>query len=120
MTGSTTKAEFDGSQGKLASALEMPAGVPKAYALFAHCFSCSKDIKAAREVSRALRAEGFAVLRFDFTGLGSSEGDFANTNFSSNVDDLLKAADYLRQTYAAPSIIAVSYTHLTLPTIYSV
>lgn len=105
MTGSTTKAEFDGSQGKLASALEMPAGVPKAYALFAHCFSCSKDIKAAREVSRALRAEGFAVLRFDFTGLGSSEGDFANTNFSSNVDDLLKAADYLRQTYAAPSII---------------
>ena len=105
MTGKTTKTEFDGSYGKLAAAMEMPAGAPKAYALFAHCFSCSKDIKAAREVARSLRAEGFAVLRFDFTGLGSSDGDFANTNFSSNVDDLLKAADYLRQNFDAPSII---------------
>lgn len=105
MTGQTTKTEFDGSQGKLAAALELPSGAPRAYALFAHCFSCSKDIKAAREVARALRAEGFAVLRFDFTGLGASEGDFANTNFSSNVEDLVKASDFLRREFEAPSII---------------
>lgn len=105
MTGQTTKTEFDGSQGKLAAALELPSGSPRAYALFAHCFSCSKDIKAAREVARALRAEGFAVLRFDFTGLGASEGDFANTNFSSNVEDLVKAADFLRREFEAPSVI---------------
>lgn len=101
----TIKAEFDGAQGKLAAALEAPAGAPRAYALFAHCFSCSKDIKAAREISRALRDEGIAVLRFDFTGLGSSEGDFANTNFTSNVEDLVKAADYLRAEHQPPSIL---------------
>ncbi|MEM9705080.1 MAG: alpha/beta fold hydrolase [Pseudomonadota bacterium] len=83
----------------------MPVGRPRAYALFAHCFSCSKDIKAAREVARALRRKGFAVLRFDFTGLGASEGDFANTNFSSNVDDLVRAADFLRSDYEAPSVL---------------
>ncbi|MEQ8936084.1 MAG: osmotically inducible protein C, partial [Amphiplicatus sp.] len=82
----TTKAEFEGAQGaKLSAALELPNGKPRAFALFAHCFSCTKDIKAARDISRALRGEGFAVLRFDFTGLGSSDGDFANTNFSSNI-----------------------------------
>ena len=101
----TTKTEFDGSQGKLAAALELPSGAPRAFALFAHCFSCSKDIKAAREIARALRAEGFAVLRFDFTGLGASEGDFANTNFTSNVEDLVKAADFLRREFEAPSIL---------------
>ncbi len=106
MSGQTQKTEFEGAGGeRLAAALELPLGRPRAYALFAHCFSCSKDIKAAREVARALRAEGFAVLRFDFTGLGASEGDFANTNFSSNVEDLVKAADYLRQEFEAPSII---------------
>ncbi|WP_375205593.1 bifunctional alpha/beta hydrolase/OsmC family protein [Hyphococcus sp.] len=105
MTGETTKTEFKGAGGEaLAAALDLPAK-PRAYALFAHCFSCSKDIKAAREIARALRAEGFAVMRFDFTGLGASEGDFANTNFSSNVDDLVAAADYLRETYEAPSIL---------------
>jgi len=103
--GQTKKIEFPGSQGKLAAALELPDGTPRAYALFAHCFSCSKDIKAAREIARALRAEGIAVMRFDFTGLGASEGDFANTNFSSNVEDLIKAADYLRKAYQAPSIL---------------
>ena len=96
MDGETRKTEFKTTGGeKLAAALELPSGPPRAYALFAHCFSCSKDIKAAREIARALRAEGFAVLRFDFTGLGGSEGDFANTNFSSNVDDLVSAADFL-------------------------
>ena len=105
MSEQTTKTEFDGSHGKLAAALELPRGAPKAFALFAHCFSCSKDIKAAREIARALRAEGYGVLRFDFTGLGASEGDFANTNFSSNVEDLVKAADYLRQEFSAPSVV---------------
>jgi putative redox protein len=101
----TTKAEFQGSAGTLAAALELPNGTPRAFALFAHCFSCSKDLKAAKEIARALRARGFAVLRFDFTGLGLSEGDFANTNFSSNVEDLVKAADFLRREFTAPAIL---------------
>ena len=106
MDGETHKTEFAATGGeKLAAALELPRGTPRAYALFAHCFSCSKDIRAAREIARALRAEGFAVLRFDFTGLGASEGDFANTNFSSNVDDLVRAADFMREEFEAPSII---------------
>lgn len=106
MSGETRKTEFDSAGGdKLAAALELPSGQPVAYALFAHCFSCSKDIKAAREFARSLRAQGFAVLRFDFTGLGASEGDFANTNFSSNVEDLVSAADFLRREFEAPSII---------------
>ena len=106
MTGETKKTEFTAMTGeKLAAALELPSGKPLAYALFAHCFTCSKDIKAAREIARALRSKGFAVLRFDFTGLGSSEGDFANTNFSSNVDDLVAAANFLRQEFEAPSIL---------------
>ncbi|WP_411819714.1 alpha/beta fold hydrolase [Hyphococcus formosus] len=106
MTGETKKTEFKAKGGQtLAAALELPAQKPRAFALFAHCFSCTKDIKSARELARALRAAGFAVLRFDFTGLGSSEGDFSNTNFSSNIDDLVSAADYLRTTYSAPSLI---------------
>ena len=104
--GETRKAEFSGSQGEtLAAALEYPRGTPRAFVLFAHCFSCTKDIKAAREIARALRAEGFGVLRFDFTGLGASDGDFANTNFSSNVGDLVQAADFLRHEFEAPSIM---------------
>ncbi|MEZ5918171.1 MAG: alpha/beta fold hydrolase [Parvularculaceae bacterium] len=106
MSEQTNRTEFEGSQGgKLAAALELPRGEPLAYALFAHCFSCTKDIRAAREIARGLRTAGFAVLRFDFTGLGASEGDFANTNFSSNVEDLVAAADYMRREFAAPSII---------------
>ena len=106
MEGETRKSEFNSAGGdKLAAALELPRGTPRAYALFAHCFTCSKDIKAAREIARALRRRGFAVLRFDFTGLGGSEGDFANTNFSSNVDDLVSAADYLRQEFEAPGLL---------------
>ena len=106
MDGETRKAEFEGATGeKLAAALEMPVGKPRAYALFAHCFTCSKDIKAAREIARALRREGIAVLRFDFTGLGGSHGDFANTNFSTNVGDLLNAASFLRLEFEAPSIL---------------
>ncbi|MEL6378636.1 MAG: bifunctional alpha/beta hydrolase/OsmC family protein [Pseudomonadota bacterium] len=106
MDNETLKIEFPGSMGTpLAAALEMPAHAPRAFVLFAHCFSCSKDIKAAREIGRAMRAEGFAVLRFDFTGLGASAGDFANTNFSSNVNDLVAAADYLRAHHQAPSLL---------------
>lgn len=100
------KVEFEGAQGDmLAARLEMPAGEPRAYALFAHCYTCSKDIFAASRIAGALAKLGFAVLRFDFTGLGASDGEFANTNFSSNVGDLLKAVEYLRTEHAAPSII---------------
>ena len=87
-----TRIEFPGSTGEaLAARLEMPQGEPRGYAVFAHCFTCSKDSKAASRISRALTGGGIAVLRFDFTGLGDSDGDFSNTNFSSNVDDLVAA-----------------------------
>jgi putative redox protein len=100
------KVEFEGALGEtLAARLEFPTGKPRAFALFAHCFSCSKDIHAASRISRRLAAHGIAVLRFDFTGLGQSDGDFANTNFSSNIDDLVKAADFLGSEFEAPSIL---------------
>lgn len=97
---------FPGSQGDaLAARLDLPAGPPRAFALFAHCFTCGKDIRSAGRLSSALTAAGFAVLRFDFTGIGSSEGEFANTNFSSNTDDLLAAVDWLRSEHAAPQLM---------------
>ena len=97
---------FPGAFGTtLAARLDAPAGAPLAYAVFAHCFTCSKESKAAATISTALAERGFAVLRFDFTGLGGSEGDFANTNFSSNVDDLVAAADFLRREYRAPALL---------------
>ena len=100
------KISFTGHDGStLAGLMEFPEGEVTGYALFAHCFTCGKDIVAASRISRALAATGFAVLRFDFTGLGSSEGDFSNTNFSSNVQDLIAAADYMRENLAAPDII---------------
>ena len=76
----------------LSARLDLPVGPTRAVALFAHCFTCSKDLPAASRLSKRLAARGFAVLRFDFTGLGSSDGDFANTTFSSNVEDLVRAA----------------------------
>ena len=89
--------QFTGSDGQqLAAALDLPEREPLAYALFAHCFTCGKDGLAAKRIATALAAKGIAVLRFDFTGLGSSEGDFANRTFSSNVADLVRAADHLR------------------------
>ena len=98
--------QFTGEGGNLlAAALELPEGEPTAYALFAHCFTCGKDVLAARRITAALAAKGIAVLRFDFTGLGSSEGDFANSTFSSNVADLVHAADHLRTTRKAPAIL---------------
>lgn len=100
------KLQFPGHSGDLLAArLDRPDGAVRAYALFAHCFTCGKDVVAASRISAALVAHGFAVLRFDFTGLGMSEGEFANTNFSSNVADLVKAADYLRQHHAAPTLL---------------
>ncbi|MEQ9518654.1 MAG: alpha/beta fold hydrolase [Parvibaculum sp.] len=100
------KVIFEGSQGvQLAARLDRPIGPTRAYALFAHCFTCSKDVFAASRIAGALAARGIAVLRFDFTGLGMSEGDFSNTNFSSNVADLIAAANFLRAEYAAPTIL---------------
>lgn len=102
----TERATFAGADGQQLSArLDLPPGPPRAVALFAHCFSCGKDLKSATRLSARLTDRGFAVMRFDFTGLGSSEGDFADTNFSSNVTDLLAAADWLRQSYGAPSLL---------------
>lgn len=101
-----SRIEFIGSDGNnLSGLLEHPAGQTRAFALFAHCFTCGKDIASASRISRALVARGYAVLRFDFTGLGSSDGDFANTNFSSNVEDLVLAADYLRDNWKPPRLL---------------
>jgi uncharacterized OsmC-like protein/fermentation-respiration switch protein FrsA (DUF1100 family) len=98
--------QFTGSEGQqLAAALDTPDGAIHAYALFAHCFTCGKDVLAAKRIATTLAAKGIAVLRFDFTGLGSSEGDFANSTFSSNVADLVRAADHLRETRKAPAIL---------------
>src|SRR5262249_9210186 len=92
MTVRFEKLTFPGAQGATLSArLEMPEGEPIAYALFAHCFTCTKDIFAAGCIAEGLARHGIAVLRFDFTGLGASEGDFAHTSFTSNTQDLLKA-----------------------------
>ena len=102
----TERFQFTGSEGQqLAAALDLPEHEPKAYALFAHCFTCGKDVLAAKRIAVTLAAKGIAVLRFDFTGLGSSEGDFANSTFSSNVADLVRAADHLRETRQVPAIL---------------
>jgi len=98
--------DFPNARGeRLAALLDAPPGEPRSYALFAHCFTCGKDVHAATRIAQALTALGIAVLRFDFTGLGSSEGEFANTTFSSNVADLVAAADRLRATRRAPALL---------------
>lgn len=105
---SRTKLEFNNTNGEtLVGLLETPpVTIPIIrYALFAHCFTCGKDIAAATRISRALADRGIAVLRFDFTGLGNSDGDFANSNFSSNIQDLLAAAAKLEQEYQAPQLL---------------
>ncbi len=97
---------FTGSQGdQLAARLDLPPGPPVAFALFAHCFTCGKDLRAAGRLATALTDAGFGVLRFDFTGLGASDGEFENTNFSSNTDDLLAAVDWLRANHSAPQLL---------------
>jgi putative redox protein len=103
----TIKTVFDNGRGqRLSAILDQPVDDrPIAHAVFAHCFTCSKTYKAVRHISRALAAEGFAVLSFDFTGLGDSEGDFADTSFTSNVDDVVAAADFLAENHGAPTVL---------------
>ena len=106
MPASSVKLSFNGSRNaQLAARLDLPGYAPKAFAIFAHCFTCSKDILAASRIAEALALNGIAVLRFDFTGLGASEGEFASTDFSSNVQDIVKAADYLRNNFQAPQLL---------------
>lgn len=100
------KFDFQNKEGHMLSGrLDLPANKPKAFALFAHCFTCSKDLNIVNIISRTLTEDNIAVLRFDFTGLGSSEGDFSNTNFSSNVEDLLSAYAILGEKYQAPELL---------------
>ena len=106
MTMPSERFEFPNARGeKLAAVLDRPVGEPIAYALFAHCFTCGKDVLAAKRIAEGLTMRGIAVLRFDFTGLGASEGEFANTTFSSNVGDLVAAANHLRKTHRAPGLL---------------
>jgi len=100
------KVKFPNSGGEeLAGILDVPLGEPAAYALFAHCFTCSKNLKAATNISRSMTAAGIAVLRFDFTGLGESDGAFEDSSFSSNVEDLLSAVHWLEKEYRSPEIL---------------
>ncbi len=99
------RVEFQGSAGSLSGRLRRPTGTPRAWVLFAHCFTCGKDLRAVRNISDALAAAGFGVLRFDFTGLGESCGDFADTTFLSNVEDLVAAARFLERTELAPALL---------------
>ncbi|WPZ33082.1 bifunctional alpha/beta hydrolase/OsmC family protein [Thalassobaculum sp. OXR-137] len=102
----TESVNFTGALGDtLAARIDRPSGPIRGYALFAHCFTCSKDLAAARHIATGLAERGLAVLRFDFTGLGHSEGEFANTTFASNVEDLVAAADYMRRELRAPTIL---------------
>ncbi|MGB0629506.1 MAG: alpha/beta hydrolase family protein [Alphaproteobacteria bacterium] len=106
MAVTTRKIEFTGALGyTLAARLDTGPGRPRAYALFAHCFTSSKDVFAASRIAEALAGQGIATLRFDFTGLGASDGEFANTNFSSNVQDLVAAAEYMRENLDAPALL---------------
>lgn len=106
MTPTRHRITFPGSTGaELAAHLDVPAEPPLAHAVFAHCFTCSKDLRAAGRIADGLVAAGLAVLRFDFTGLGASRGDFADTDFSSNLGDLLAAASWLEAEHAAPKLL---------------
>lgn len=119
---------FNQNQEQLAARLELPEGPPLGFAIFAHCFTCNKNLSAVRNIGKALTDNGIAVFRFDFTGLGESEGDFANTNFSSNVEDLIAAANYLERYHEAPQILighslggaAVLFASAKLPSIKAV
>jgi putative redox protein len=101
------KVTFKNNKGQiLAARLELPESeAPRAFALFAHCFTCNKNLTAVRTIGKTLTEKNIAVLRFDFTGLGESEGDFESTNFSSNVEDLYSAAQFLSKNYQAPSLL---------------
>ncbi|NRG19374.1 OsmC family protein [Rhizobiales bacterium] len=106
MSAKPIRLTFEGAHGaELAARLDLPTGTVEAYALFAHCFTCSKDVTAARKIAEALTRRGIAVLRFDFTGLGGSGGDFGSTNFSSNLEDLRRAANHMRENLEAPKLL---------------
>lgn len=89
----------------MAATLDESDAEPRAYALLAHCFTCSKDIAAANRIAQRLAEQGIGVFRFDFTGLGHSDGEFGNTGFSSNIEDLVAAAQWLREHRAAPKVL---------------
>lgn len=124
------KVEFVNSKGiKLSGKLELPVNqLPKSYAIFAHCFTCNKNLNAVKNISRALTSHGFGVLRFDFTGLGESEGDFSATDFSSNIEDLEDVAEYMIKEFGAPELLighslggaAVIFASAKIPSIKSV
>lgn len=100
------KITFEGAHGDTLSArLDQPDTNTSTYALFAHCFTCSKNLKPVKNISKTLNKRGIGVFRFDFTGLGESEGDFADTNFSSNIDDLVAATSYMKKHYQSPEIL---------------
>ena len=102
----TERFTFPNNEGHdLAAVLDLPGRKPRAYALFAHCFTCGKDVLAARRIAAKLTEHGLAVVRFDFTGLGASEGEFANSDFTSNVEDLRAAAAAMRQRGMAPALL---------------
>lgn len=104
---SLQKVTFENQEGQtLVGRLELPADQhPHNFVIFAHCFTCNKNLSAVRNISQALTSKGFGVLRFDFTGLGESDGDFEDTNFSGNVEDLIAASDYLKKAYGAPTLL---------------
>ena len=123
------KITFKNAKGMvLAARLELPENEPTAYALFAHCFTCNKNLTAVRTIGRTLTEKNIAVLRFDFTGLGESEGDFEHTNFSSNIEDLYSAAQFLKENYQAPSLLighslggaAVIYASAKIPSVKAI
>ena len=123
------KITFKNAKGMvLAARLELPENEPTAYALFAHCFTCNKNLTAVRTIGKTLTKKNIAVLRFDFTGLGESEGDFEHTNFSSNIEDLYSAAQFLKENYQAPSLLighslggaAVIYASAKIPSVKAI
>lgn len=126
----TEKVTFQNKEGQeLVGRLEFPVDRhPHNFVLFAHCFTCTKNLSAVRNISKALTSNGFAVLRFDFTGLGESEGDFADTNFSGNVEDLVAASNYLAENHEAPSLLighslggaAVIFAATEIPSVHAV
>jgi len=102
----TVPVNFPNAAGHLlAGRLDLPLIAPSGYAIFAHCFTCGKNLKSATQIARALNTAGFAVLRFDFTGLGESQGEFGASGFAANVDDLVAAADFLAREHAAPVLL---------------
>ena len=103
---SSTQVKFTGAHGdQIVGLLDLPAGEPRAYGVFAHCFTCTKNVRVAPEIARQLNAEGLALLRFDFTGLGQSDGAFERTTFRTNTRDVLAAAGLLEREYAAPAFL---------------